>query len=170
MLLCGSSGSGRRVLRLRRGAEIAKYLPGDEALQAADDLRFRLPFARAPAYILEGRPVAAHAGDDEPVKGGVGLAAAATVEPVSDRLAARGWDRAGAAQLRERGLRTDPLRVVADEQQHLRGCARPHPVRLDQLGCAGGGQHFEMVVVAPDLLVECQPATGDRAQAGLWRG
>src|SRR3712207_7387503 len=38
----------------------------------------------------------------DPVKGGVGLAAAATVEPVADRLAARGRDRAGAAQLRER--------------------------------------------------------------------
>src|SRR3712207_1955055 len=105
MLLCRSSGSGRRVRRLWYSAEIAEYLAGDEALQAADDLGFRLPFARTPADVVEGRPVAAHAGDDDPVKGGVGPTAAAAVEPVADRLAARGRDRAGAAQLRERGLR-----------------------------------------------------------------
>src|SRR3954454_16310565 len=34
---------------------------------------------------------------------------------------------------------------------------------------AGGGQRLEVAVVAPDLLVERQPATGDRAQAGLRR-
>src|SRR3954453_10089977 len=169
MLLCRSSGFEGRSRRLRRRAEVAEDLPAAEALQAAHDLRLRLPLARTPADIVEGRLVAAHAGDDDPEEGGVGPPVAAAVEPVAGRLAARGRDRAGAAQLRERGLRTDPLRVVADEQQHRRGRARPHPVRLDQLGRAGGGQPLEVGVVAPDLLVEPQPATGDRAQAGLRR-
>src|SRR3954447_23076342 len=47
MLLCRSSGFRGRSRRLRRGAEIAEYLAGDEALQGAHDLRRRLPLARA---------------------------------------------------------------------------------------------------------------------------
>src|ERR687886_1453828 len=99
MLLCRSSSLGRGNRRLRRGAEIAEDLAGDEALQAADDLRLRLPLARASADVVEGRLVAAHAGDDDPVEGGVGPPVAAAVEPVPGRLAARRGDRAGAAQL-----------------------------------------------------------------------
>src|SRR4051794_23967329 len=166
MLLCRSSGFRGRSRRLRRSAEIAEYLAGDEALQAAHDLRLRLPLARTPADIVEGRLVAAHAGDDDPVEGGVGPPVAAAVEPVAGRLAARGGDRAGAAQLRERGLRTDPLRVVAEEEQHRRGRARPPPVRLDQLGRAGGGQRLEGAGVGPGLPLERQPAPGGPAPAG----
>src|SRR4051794_33142783 len=118
MLLCRSSGFRGRSRRLRRSAEIAEYLAGDEALQAAHDLRLRLPLARTPADIVEGRLVAAHAGDDDPVEGGVGPPVAAAAEPVAGRLAARGGDRAGAAQLRGRGPPTEPPPGVPRRGQH----------------------------------------------------
>ncbi|CAA9308690.1 MAG: hypothetical protein AVDCRST_MAG40-837, partial [uncultured Gemmatimonadaceae bacterium] len=116
-----------------------------------------------------GRPVAAHAHDDDAVEGGVGAPVAAAVEPAPLDLAARRRDRAGAAQLGERGLRADALRVVADEQQHLGRRAGPHPVRLDQRGRARACQPFQVDVVGLDLLVERQPAPGERAQAGHGR-
>src|SRR4051795_5716255 len=79
MLLCRSSGFRGRSRRLRRSAEIAEYLAGDEALQAALDLRLRFPLARTPADIVEGGLVAAHAGAGAPVEGGVGPPVAAAV-------------------------------------------------------------------------------------------
>src|SRR3712207_6246126 len=98
MLLCRSSGPVGRAHPLRRGAEMAEDLAGDVAFEAADDLGLGLALDRAPADVVEGRRMAAHARDDA-VQGGVGLAVAAAVEPVPVGLAAGGRDRAGAAQL-----------------------------------------------------------------------
>src|SRR5215213_10052098 len=136
MLLCSSSRARCHSRLVRPAAEVSEDLAGDEALEAADDLRLGLPLGGAPADVVEGRPVAAQTRDDDPVQGGVGLPVAAAVEPVSGRLAARRRDRAGAAELRERGLGADPPGVVADDQEHLRRRARAHPVRPDQLGRA----------------------------------
>jgi hypothetical protein len=86
-----------RVCRFRLGAEVAEDLPDDVALDAADDLGLALSLGRAPAHVVERWLVAAHAGDHDPVKGGVGLAVAGAVEPVPVGLAAGCRDRANAA-------------------------------------------------------------------------
>src|SRR5712692_5356306 len=90
MLLLMSSGSGevRFVCLRERGVDLA----GDVALQAADDLALGLALAGAPRDVLSGRLVPAHADEDDAVEGGVGLAVAAAVEPVADRLARGGRD------------------------------------------------------------------------------
>jgi len=59
----------------------------------------------------------AQADEDDAVERGVGLAVAAAVEAVADRLARGGWDRGGAAEHREGGLGAKPVRVVAGGDQ-----------------------------------------------------
>src|SRR3712207_6559120 len=125
MLLCRSSGFERRVCRLRRSAAIAEDFAGDEALQATDDLRFRLPFARTPLDIVEARLVAAHAGDDDPVKGGVGLPIATAVEPVAGRLAARG----GIGQTPHSFANAACERSAPDYLRRAAAASRPCPSR-----------------------------------------
>src|SRR4051794_29863375 len=107
MLLCRSRSARQRDRVLRRGAEVTEDLAGHVAFEATDDLRSALSFGRAPADVVQSRLVAAHADDDHAVEGGIGLSVAAAIEPVAVGLAAGGRDRAGAAQLGERGLRAD---------------------------------------------------------------
>jgi hypothetical protein len=66
-------------------------------------------------------------------------ALAAAVEAVADRLAGGGWDRTGAAQLGEGGLRADALGVVAGQDQQLGGGVRADAELGDQLGRVAGG-------------------------------
>jgi len=54
-----------------------------------------------------------HPHERNPVEGSVGSAIAAAVEAVAARLAARGWDRADAAEFCNRGLGMNPLGIVA---------------------------------------------------------
>src|SRR3954453_23807971 len=93
-------------------AQVAEDFPHHEALETAHDLRLALSFRRSAPDVIDRRLVAAHAHDDHAVKGGVGLPVAAAVEPVAGDLAARGGDRAGAAELGQRALGVDPVRVV----------------------------------------------------------
>src|SRR3954467_6864389 len=83
-------------------AQVAEDFPHHEALETAHDLRLALSFRRSAPDVIDRRLVAAHAHDDHAVKGGVGLPVAAAVEPVAGDLAARGGDRAGAAELGQR--------------------------------------------------------------------
>src|SRR4051812_40590304 len=61
-------------------------LPRDVALEAAHDLRLRLSFCGATADIVDIGLVAAHPSNDDPVEGGIGLAIASAVEPVTAGL------------------------------------------------------------------------------------
>jgi hypothetical protein len=100
---------------------MAEDFPHYEALEAANNLRLALSFGRAASDVVDRGLVAAQAHDDHAVKGGVGLPVATPVEPVTGDLAARGGDRAGAAELGKGALGVYPLRVVADQDQHLGG-------------------------------------------------
>src|SRR4051812_49547914 len=94
MLLCRSSGfCGRRVVL----AEEAKDLPCAIALEAAHDLRLRLSLPRAAPDVVDGGLVEAHACDDDAVERGVGLAVAASVQPVAGGAAPGRPGRGGAA-------------------------------------------------------------------------
>ena len=86
-----SSGSGE--LRFAALPERCVDLAGDVAFEAADDLALALALAGAPLDVGLGRLVVAHADEDDPVERRVGLAVAASVEPVTARLAGRGGDR-----------------------------------------------------------------------------
>src|SRR5215212_11945882 len=104
---------------------MAEDLARHEALEAADDLSLALPLGRAPPDVVDRGPMGPHPHDDDAVEGGIGLPMPAAVQPVPAGLPARGRDRADAAELGEGGLGADPLEVVADEDEHLRGRAGP---------------------------------------------
>ena len=59
----------------------------DVALEAADGFAGALAFGAAPGDVVLGLGVAAGAGDGDAVQGGIDLAVAAAIEPVSLRLA-----------------------------------------------------------------------------------
>ena len=88
MPLCWSSCHLSRGCCVGGAAEIAENLAGDVAFEAADNRGLALPLGRATAQVIQGWLMAAHAGYDHAVKGGVGLAVAAVVEPVPVCLAA----------------------------------------------------------------------------------
>lgn len=62
-----------------------------------------------------------HAHDDGAVEGRVSLAVPTPVEPVANGFAGRRWDGAYPAQLGPRSLGTDPVGVVAGDDEHLGG-------------------------------------------------
>jgi hypothetical protein len=93
----------------------------------------------------------------------IGLAVTAAIEPVAVGLATGCRDGAGATQLGQGCLRTDTLRIIADKEQHLGGCAGSHPVRLEQFWRELSCQGLEVRVVVFDFGVEYQPAPGDGA-------
>ena len=58
--------------------------------------------------------------DDGSIEGRVGVSVAASIEAVPPGgHPRRGRDRAGAAELREGGLRTNPVGVIAEDDQQL---------------------------------------------------
>ena len=102
-----------------------------EAFQAPDDLAFGSAIGGASGDVVAGGLVESHADDDGAIEGGVGVAVAASIEAVpAGGHPGRGRDRARAAELRERGVRTNPVGVIAEDDQQLgRGVgAHTHPV------------------------------------------
>ena len=69
--------------------------------------------------------------------------------------------------MRERGLSTQPLGVVACSGQQLPGMVDADRVQLQQPGCGTADQLGEPLVGQADLLVELLHALGDRAQRRL---
>ena len=91
-----------------------------EAFKASDDLAFGPAIGGASGDVVAGWLVESHADDDGSIEGGVGLSVAAPIEAVpAGGPPGRGRDRARAAELREGGVRTNPVRVIAEEDQQL---------------------------------------------------
>ena len=99
MLLCLSSGGSRSVFE--EPVEVA----GEVALEAAGSFATALPFLAAAFDVGDRVGVCAAAGDDDHVQRPVELPVAATVEPVTGRLARRGRDRRTAGESCEGGFR-----------------------------------------------------------------
>ena len=75
---------------------------------------------RAACHVLNGRLMAPHADDDGAIEGRAGVSVAASIEAVpAGGPPGRGRDRARAAALREGGFRTNPVRVIAEDDQQL---------------------------------------------------
>ena len=93
-----------------------------EAFTASDDLAFGPAIGGASGDVVAGWLVESHADDDGSIEGGVGLSVAASMEAVpAGGPPGRGRDRARAAKLRAGGVRTNPVRVIAEEDQQLGG-------------------------------------------------
>ena len=102
------------------GHDALVNLSREEAFQAADDLTFGATVGRTSHNGVDRWLVVPHADDDRPIEGGVGLAVTASIEAVpTGGHPRRGRDRAGAAELREGGLRTNPVGVIAEDDQQL---------------------------------------------------
>ena len=85
-----------------------------EAFEAPDDLAFGSAIGGASGDVVAGGLVESHVDDDGAIEGGVGVAVAASIEAVpAGGHPGRGRDRARAAELRERGFRTNPVGVIA---------------------------------------------------------
>ena len=106
----------------------------------------------------------AHADDHDPVERRVGLAVAAAEEPMPVRDPARGGNRAGAAQLRKRGVGSDPGGVVAGNDHHLGRRVGTNPEHLAQGRRRPPGEGVERLVVVADLGRQCAPTCGERPQ------
>ena len=98
-------------------------LASEKTFQAPDDLPFGSAVRRAACDVINGRLMVPHADDDGSIEGGVGVSVAASIEAVpAGGHPGRGRDRTRAAELREGGFRTNPVGIIAeDDQQFGRG-------------------------------------------------
>ncbi len=135
-------------------AQVAVDLAGDVSLQAADDLLLGQAFFAAPVRVGAGGRVRAHAGDDDPPQGVVGLAVPAAVEAVPAGLSRGGRDRGDCAQVRPGGLAAQPLRVVPGGDQQQGGGIGADAVQAEQARRAGGDQRDDELIEAPELGVQ----------------
>ena len=102
------------------GHDALVNLSREEAFQAADDVAFGPASGEASGDVVAGRLVEWHPDDDGSIEGRVGVSVAASIEAVpTGGHPRRGRDRAGAAELREGGLRTNPVGVIAEDDQQL---------------------------------------------------
>src|SRR5215212_9398697 len=99
--------------RLEKSPDVAHAV----ALEATDGLARRLAFGAAPSDVVLRLGVAAGAGDDDAVKGGIDLAVAALVEALSLGVARAGGDRRDAGGAGQLGRGGEALRAgdLADE-------------------------------------------------------
>src|SRR5829696_3330524 len=82
----------------------AVCLPGDVALEAADDLSLALALRGAPREVLLRATISAHPGQTDHVQRTVGLPVASAVEAVPHHLAGGGFDGSNPAQTGKGGL------------------------------------------------------------------
>ena len=151
-----------------RGHDALVNLSREEAFQAADDVAFGPASGEASGDVVAGRLVEWHPDDDGSIEGRVGVSVAASIEAVPPGgHPRRGRDRAGAAELREGGLRTNPVGVIAEDDQQLSRGVDAHTEALAEGRCCRGGETREVLVVQRDFLGESHPPTGERPEGVL---
>ena len=112
--------NGEAKMELEVGHDALVNLSREEAFQAADDVAFGPASGDASGDVVAGRLVELHPDDDGSIEGRVSVSVAASIEAVpTGGHPRRGRDRAGAAELREGGLRTNPVGVIAEDDQQL---------------------------------------------------
>ena len=121
---------------------------GNESLQTSDNFLFRQTFS-GPTFDVSNRGwVPAHANNDDPVECRVGLTVATSVEAVAPaRLAGPGRNGTDTAELRERGLRSNPVGVVAGGDQHLCAGVETDAESFQQLRSSSGDEPFQLLRV-----------------------
>ena len=93
-------------------------LASEETFQAPDDLSLGLAVGRTSHNVVDRWLVVPHADDDGSIEGGAGVSVAASIEAVpAGGHPGRGRDRTRAAELREGGFRTNPVGIIAEDDQ-----------------------------------------------------
>ena len=117
-----------------------------EALKASDDLACGPAIGGAAGDVGAGWLVESPADDDGSIEGGGGLSVAASLEAVpAGGPPGRGRDRARAAARREGGVRTNPVRVIAEDDQQLGRGVGAHTETLTEevfVTCQGRRQYL----------------------------
>ena len=103
-------------------------LASEKTFQAPDDLPFGSAVRRAACDVINGWLMVPHADDDGSIEGGVGVSVAAAVEAVpAGGSPGRGRDGTRAAALREGGVRTNPVGIIAEDDQQFGRGVGAHP-------------------------------------------
>ena len=119
--------------------------------------------------VINGRLMVPHADDDGSIEGGVGVSVAASIEAVAPRssLPDEAGDGAGPAKLGEGGLRTNPVGIIAEDDQQFGRGVGAHTEALTEGRRCLGREAREMLVVYRNLLGESHPAAGERPEGML---
>ena len=113
-----SGGLDDRLASAEIGHDALVDLASEETFQAPDDLSLGSAVRRAACDVINGRLMVPHADDDGSREGGVGVSVAASMEAVpAGGHPGRGRDRTRAAALREGGVRTNPVGIIAEDDQ-----------------------------------------------------
>ena len=123
-----SGGLDELLASAKIGHDSLVDLASEKTFQAPDDLPFGSAVRRAACDVINGRLMVPHADDDGAIKGGVGVAVAAPIEPVpAGGHPGRGRERTRTAELREGGFRTNPVGIVAEDDQQFGRGVGAHP-------------------------------------------
>ena len=143
-------------------------LASEETFQAPDDLSLGSAVRRAACDVINGRLMVPHADDDGSIEGGVGVSVAASIEAVpAGGHPGRGRDRTRAAELREGGFRTNPVGIIAEDDQQFGRGVGAHTEALTEGRRCLGREAREVLVVYRNLLGESHPAAGERPEGML---
>jgi len=141
-----------------------EHLPGDEPLEAAQDVLVAQPFRLASFGVGLGLLMPAQPHHRDAMQSGIGLTIASPVEPVMPSVAGAGLQRAGTADRSERGFRTNPLRVIADCSQQHGGAVNADAIALTQARACRLSQLVEIAHQGLELGVQGLNTAGQAAQ------
>ena len=96
------------------------------------------------------------------------MAVAAAIQPVTVGATRGGGDGGDTAQVREGGLATQPLGIVAGGDQQLPGGVDPDPGQGDQGGRGRADQRLELEVQLVEFGLELLPAPSQAPQGGQY--
>ena len=108
-------------------------LASEKTFQAPDDLPFGSAGRHAACDVINGRLMVPHADDDGSIERGVGVSVAASIEAVpAGGHPGRGRDWTRAAEFREGGFRTNPVGIIAEDDQQFGRCVGAHTEALTE--------------------------------------
>jgi hypothetical protein len=147
---------------------------GQVAFQAAQDVFGRQLFSGAAISVGAGRGVGGEPGAGDHAQGAVGLAVAATGEPMPFRLAAGCRDRCDPAEGGKGRLGADPVGVVADGDEQLCGGLVADTVDGDQRRACPFDEGPQLAVEVGDFggqgVVAARRGAQREADSDLWVG
>ena len=128
-----SGGLDELLASAKIGHDALVDLASEKTFQAPDDLPFGSAVRRAACDVINGRLMVPHADDDGSIEGRVGVSVAASIEAVpAGGHPGRGRERTRTAARREGGFRTNPVGIVAEDDQQFGRGVGAHPEALTE--------------------------------------
>jgi hypothetical protein len=159
----------KSLRRLWRGEDPVN-LPSDVALQAPYDFQLAHPLLGPPLHVGAGAWIPAQPADHDRIQRVVRGPVATTAQAVpTGRTSGVHRQRRNAAQVGERRLADQPVRVVTGGDQQLSSNIGADPQKRYQSGCGLGHHDLKRLVELGDLLAKQLIAVGDTAQRSLGR-